>query len=182
MAGDRARSSPLAGHRGVTRSPELRALPPAERAKDFDQVFRGEYAAILRLATVLVRSAPVGEELTQEAFVRLHRTFDDVVNPAGFLRTVVVRLASTWRTRAAMEQERLARLAPQADASIDEIDEIDETWEALGRLRPERSTVLVLRFYEDMSNEDIARVLGCSAGTVRSRVRRALSDLREELS
>lgn len=163
----------------MTRSPEIRALPPAEGAHDFDQVFRGEYAAILRLATLLVRSASVGEELTQEAFVRLHRNVDEVVNPAGFLRTVVVRLASTWRARAAMEQERLALLPRRTDH---EIDEIDETWDALGRLRPERSTVLVLRFYEDMSNEDIARLLGCSAGTVRSRVRRALGDLREELS
>ena len=144
----------------------------------FDAVYRSERLPLLRLAALLVRSPHVGEELVQEAFLRLHAHFDEVENPSGFLRTVVARLASTWRGRAAMENERLALVRPQV---THELDGIDETWDALGRLKPERAIVLVLRFYEDLSQEQIADLLGCSAGTVRSRVRRGLADLRREL-
>ncbi|HWJ63063.1 MAG TPA: sigma-70 family RNA polymerase sigma factor [Acidimicrobiales bacterium] len=155
------------------------APTPSSPVAGFDAVYRSERAAVLRLATLLVRSDAVAEELVQEAFLRLHRHFEDVDNPPGFVRTAVVRLASTWRSRAAMERDRLDRL-PVVDAVAP--GELDETWDALGRLKPERATVLVLRFYEDLSQEEIARLLGCSAGTVRSRVRRGLADLRKELA
>ena len=110
--------------------------------------------------------------------MRLYANFGDVENPAGYLRTAVVRLALTWRTRHAMETERVAML-PRTGSHV--APEPDETWEAIGRLRPERAAVLVLRFYEDLSNRDISRILGCPEATVRSRTRRALNDLRKEL-
>ena len=151
----------------------------AAAPRDFDAVYADQRPQIVRLAYLLVRSEHVAEELAQEAFLRLYRDFASVENPPGFLRTVVVRLASTWRSRRDMERERLERVdVPRPP----EVEEVDETWEALGRLRPERATVLVLRFYEDLAHRDIARMLGCPTGTVRSRVRRALADLREELT
>jgi RNA polymerase sigma factor (sigma-70 family) len=149
-----------------------------ERLADFDVVFQGQRLAIIRLAYLLVRVEPVAEELAQEAFLRLYANFGDVENPAGYLRTAVVRLALTWRTRHAMETERVAML-PTTGSHV--APEPDETWEAIGRLRPERAAVLVLRFYEDLSNRDIGRILGCPEATVRSRTRRALNDLRKEL-
>jgi RNA polymerase sigma factor (sigma-70 family) len=145
---------------------------------DFDAVFDSQRLAITRLAYLLVRVEPVAEELAQEAFLRLFENFGRVENPAGFLRTAVVRLALTWRTRDVMERERIA-MARTASAQI--AAEPDETWEAIGRLRPERAAVLVLRFYEDLSTSDISRILGCPQATVRSRTRRALNDLRKEL-
>jgi len=59
--------------------------------------------------------------------------------------------------------------------------ELDEAWAALGRLTAERRNVLVLRYYADLAYESIGELLGCSAATARSRARRALADLREEL-
>ncbi len=159
-----------AGDDGGTPAP---TSPPG-----FDAVYREQRPAIVRLAHLLVRDRQVAEELAQEAFLRLYTGFDTVEHPPGFLRTVVVRLASTWRTRRDMERQRLTLVVPViASAPI----EPDETWEAIGRLRPERAEVLVLRFYEDLDHREIARILGCSAATVRSRVRRALADLRKEL-
>ena len=58
---------------------------------------------------------------------------------------------------------------------------IDETWDAIQRLPPERRAVLVLRFYEDLAHEEIAQLLGCPVVTVRTRVHRALADLRKEV-
>lgn len=158
---------------------DVEANPPLTGSTEsFSDVYADQRIAIVRLAYLLVRSQPVAEELTQEAFLRLYAEFDSVENPRGFLRTVVVRLASTWRSRAAMERARVAQLPGARPASM---VEPDETWEAIGRLRPERATVLVLRYYEDLSHRDIARILNCPASTVRSRLRRALTDLRREL-
>jgi len=155
--------------------------PTGGEPPGFDAVYRDQRRAIVRLAYLLVRSHAVAEELAQEAFLRLYTNFATVENPPGFLRTVVVRLAHTWRGRRDMEHERLERVDRLDPPPTDTIHEPDETWEAIGRLRPERATVLVLRFYEDLSHDEIAAVVGCSAATVRSRVRRALHDLGKEI-
>ncbi|HMJ77247.1 MAG TPA: sigma-70 family RNA polymerase sigma factor [Iamia sp.] len=158
---------------------EWRSLPGSEGPEGFDAVYVAERPAIVRLAFLLVRDRAVAEELAQEAFLRLFAHFATVENPPGFLRTVVVRLASTWRRRRTMEAQRLTLVATDGHRLP---GELDETWEAIGRLRPERAEVLVLRFYEDLDHREIGRILGCSAGTARSRLRRALADLKQELA
>jgi RNA polymerase sigma factor (sigma-70 family) len=163
---------------GMPRDPVARGGP----LPYFEAVYATELGAVTRIAYLVVRSRSVAEELAQEAFLRLYDHFDEVENPAGFLRTVVVRLGTTWRNRHRMEQERLTLVAGNrpVDPGAGAFD-IDETWEALGRLDPDRAAVLVLRFYEDLSHAEIGAIVGASAATVRSRTRRALQDLRKEL-
>ena len=161
----------------------MRSVEPAAEARagaEFDQVYAGEFEAVARLAFLLVRSRAVAEELAQDAFVRLYQRFDTVDRPNGFLRTAVVRLALTWLGRAEMERDRLARVGVDQRLTVD-APELDETWDALGRLAPDRRAVLVLRFYEGLRHGEVADLLGCSPATVRSRTRRALADLRKEL-
>jgi DNA-directed RNA polymerase specialized sigma24 family protein len=144
----------------------------------FDTLYSDLRARMIRVAYLSVGSVAIAEEIVQEAFLRLHRHFDRVENPSGFLRTTVVNLCITWRGRAAMEADRLAGLhqpGPTGDPSV------DETWDVLARLRPERRVVLVLRYYEDLSHEEIARIIGCPVATVHTRVWRGLRDLRKEL-
>lgn len=144
----------------------------------FDAVYASERARVVRTAYLVVGSYAVAEELAQEAFVRLHSQFASVVNPGGFLRTAVVRLAISWRRRDAREQLHLATAddpGPTGEVVI------DETWDALDALTPERRAALVLRFYEDLSHEEIAAAMGCRVATARTRVHRALADLRKEL-
>ena len=152
--------------------------PPAPSAS-FEGVYEAELPAISRLAFLLTRSREVAEELAHDAFVKLYETYDQVDRPAGWLRTTVVRLAINWQRRQAVERRRLAAI--DASPPLGE-PQLDETWEALGRLKPGRQTVLVLRFYEDLSHRDIAKLLGCPAATVRSRTKRALNDLRREVT
>jgi len=147
-------------------------------ATAFEAVYDAHRAAIVRLAYLLVRSQAVAEELAQDAFAVLFQHFDQVENPPAYLRTAVVRLAMRWQDRHRMEHQRLELVGGRSTTIS---PEVDETWDAMGRLRPERRTVLVLRFYQDLSHHDIAELVGCSAATVRSRVRRALADLRKEL-
>jgi RNA polymerase sigma factor (sigma-70 family) len=144
----------------------------------FDDVYSAELRPIVRLAALLVRSQHVAEELAQEAFLRLFEHFDQVDNPAGFLRTVVVRLCLTWQRRRKTEQRLIQQVGIERPSSI---PEVDETWEALGRLDPDRRAVLVLRYYEHLRHREIAELLGCPTSTVRSRTHRALKDLRKEL-
>jgi RNA polymerase sigma factor (sigma-70 family) len=148
-------------------------------SRSFDAVYSSQLRDIVRLAFLLVRSQAVAEELAQDAFLRLYQSFAEVENPAGFLRTVVVRLCLTWQRRDRMEHRVLAQIGTPPPPTID--PDIDGTWEALGRLDPERRVVLVLRFYEQLRHREIAEVLGIPAATVRSRTRRALQDLRKEL-
>jgi RNA polymerase sigma factor (sigma-70 family) len=144
----------------------------------FDAVYASERARVVRTAYLVVGSYAVAEELAQEAFVRLHAQFASVVNPGGFLRTAVVRLAISWRRRDARERRHMATAdEPGPTGEI----VIDETWDALAALSPEQRAALVLRFYEDLSHEEIAAAMGCRVATARTRVHRALADLRKEL-
>ena len=148
---------------------------------EFEDLYRSDVESVTRLAYLLVRSRAIAEELTQEAFLRLYERFDTVETPAGWLRTAVVRLAISWQRRQELERRRATEATDSDGAAIGE-PELDETWAAIGNLRPERQTVLVLRYYEDMAHKEIAALLGCSAATVRSRTRRALADLRREVT
>lgn len=133
---------------------------------------------MVRLAYLIVRSRAAAEDLTQEAFVRLHLTFDEVENAGGFLRVALVRLCLTWKRRAGMESDHLRTIGEPGATGM---PEIDETWELLARLKPDRRTALVLRYYADLSHEQISELTGWRIGTVRTRVHRGLEDLRKEL-
>ncbi len=128
-------------------------------------MYASERTRVVRTAYLVVGSYAVAEELAQEAFLRLHERFDEVTNPAGFLRTAVVRLAISWRRRAARERLHLA--TADEPGTTGEVA-IDETWDALAALSPERRAALVLRFYEDLGHEEIAAAMGCRVGTART--------------
>jgi DNA-directed RNA polymerase specialized sigma24 family protein len=92
---------------------------------------------------------------------------------------VVVRLCLTWQKRRTTEQRLVRQVGVERPSSI---PDVGETWAALGRPDPNRRTVLVLRYYEQLRHHEIAELLGCPAATVRTRTRRALKDLRKELA
>jgi RNA polymerase sigma factor (sigma-70 family) len=154
--------------------------PSIERAAptDFDAVFRETRAGVVRTAFLVVGSQALAEEVTQEAFLRLHQHFDEVRNPGGFLHTTVVRLAISLRRRANVEASRLAIVGEPGPTGA---PELDATWDALATLSPERRAALVLRFYEDLDYAAIAAAMGCRVATARTRVHRGLADLRKEL-
>ena len=145
----------------------------------FDDVYRTQLRPIVALAALLVRSQEVAEELAHDAFIRLFERFEEVDNPEGFVRTVVVRLSLNWLRRHKTEQRVIQKVGVERPGGI---PDVDETWEALGRLDPDRRAVLVLRYYENLRHGEIAELLGCPTATVRSRTRRALKDLQKELA
>ena len=100
-------------------------------------------------------------------------------NPEAYVRTTMVRLhISAWRRR---RRELLVSAVPDrgyTDAALAGIDERDDLWRALAKVGPRQRAVLVLRYYEHRSDEEIATMLGVSRGTVRSQAARGLDRLR----
>jgi len=146
--------------------------------QSFDDLYRALRPGLIRLAYLIVGSQPVAEELVQDAFLCLHQQFEDVDNCGGFLRVVLVRMCVRAKQRQAMETDLVVRGVDRTEPVERGIDEV---WVAVQRLRPERRAVLVLRYYEDLPHHEIAALVGCPVVTVRTRVRRALADLRREL-
>jgi RNA polymerase sigma factor (sigma-70 family) len=141
-----------------------------------DAAVREHWPQIVRLAYVIVGDESIAQELAQDAFVALHRHRDRVENPAGFLRTVVVNRSKSFSVK--RSRERLKEL-PHA-GSVSQPD-VDETFQVLQRLPSKYRTVLALRFYADLSVDEIAAMLKRRPGTVKSQIHRGLAQLRSEL-
>jgi RNA polymerase sigma-70 factor (sigma-E family) len=144
---------------------------------DLTRLYRHQGEAMVRLARLLTGSDAVAQEVVQEAFLKMHQRGGSPDNPEGYLRTTVANLSKSHLRRL-----RLERRLPVPERFSFEDPEIDETWAAVCRLPFRQRSVLALRFYCDMSEAEIARVLGCRPGTVKSSLSRGLAKLREELS
>ena len=137
-------------------------------------LYRQEYAPMVRLAHLITGSNEVAEDVVQDAFVRMYRNWERADQPGAYLRTIVVNGCRSWHRRRRMERERLPQPGP---AGVDA--EVHELLDALAHLGVRQRTALVLRFYLDMSEADVAQVLGCRPGTVKSLVHRGLRQLKE---
>ncbi len=145
-----------------------------DRAEGVAELYRREYVPMVRLAHLITGSNEVAEDVVQEAFVRMYRNWDRADQPGAYLRTIVVNGCRTWHRRRRLERERLPR---PGSAGVDA--EVHELLDALARLGVRQRTALVLRFYLDMSEAEVAQVLGCRPGTVKSLVHRGLRQLEE---
>lgn len=155
---------------------DTRAGPHAEA---FTQLYRSHRDRLRRVAYLMTGQAAVAEELVHDAFVQLHQRWEAIEVPAAYLRTTLVRLCLAWRDRAAMGRAREPRTGTSAWT---EVPEVDETWDRLATLPRDQRVALVLRYYEDLPDHEIAEVMGCAPATVRTRIHRALAKLREEMT
>ncbi len=134
---------------------------------------------MVRLATLLVGSGAVAEEVVQEAFLGVSERWDRVERPGAYLRKSVVNgCAAVLRRRQLEDRHRPEPVEPVAELPT----LLVELRDALDRLSDRQRIVVVLRYFVDMTDRDIAQVLDVRPTTVRSLARRALAVLREELS
>lgn len=145
---------------------------PAELVELYDR----EWASYVRLAYLLTSHREVAEELVQDAFVSCAPRWSEIDRPKAYVRTAVVNRARSWLRRIKLDRERSEPAMEAAEMQPDEL------WDALGRLDERRRAVIVLRFYEDLPDAEIAELLDCRPATVRSMVHRALADLRQEVT
>jgi RNA polymerase sigma-70 factor (sigma-E family) len=156
--------------------PVVLEVVDATSTAGFDDLFTAERRPMTRLAFLLTGSEPIAEEVVQDAFAQVYERWSRLDRPGGYLRTCVVNGAR----RAGKRRSRDLRVVSSTETSVDL--EAREMLDALSRLRPEWRAVVVLRFYGDMSQEEIAEVLGMRLGTVKSSLHRALGQLREEIA
>jgi RNA polymerase sigma-70 factor (sigma-E family) len=151
---------------------------PAVRL-DFEQYVRSRHADLRRLAFLLCGDWQTADDLVQTALIRCERRWDLITgtHAHAYVRQAVVNTASSWRVRRRLHRP-LTELESVA-AAPDPADDRLSVLAALARLPVSQRQVLVLRYWEDLTEREIADVLGVSPGTVKSRASRALAALRE---
>lgn len=141
---------------------------------------RGE--PLLHTAILLAGSRAGGEDLLQGALERLvHRWKKIEGNPEGYVRTTLYNLAVDGWRREKNWRARLGLIATH-DAVPDEataVDDRDAIIRLLNQLPPRQRTVIVLRYWEDLTEAETAKAMGCRVGTVKATTSRALQRLRE---
>jgi RNA polymerase sigma-70 factor (sigma-E family) len=179
----------VAAPRVVERAPRVGWIEPRRTVHgvpDIDTAFLDavlpELPRLRRTARLLAGSADAADDLVAEALARVlpHWRSGHVNEPVGYLRTVLVNLATKrWRRRAVSQRldHRAIDWLPPASSAEMNVPERDAVLAAVGQLAPRRRAVVVLRFYEDRSIEEIADLLGCAVGTVKSQLSRALGQL-----
>ena len=153
-------------------------------------VYRAERDGLVRLAYLITGSQAVAEDLVQDTFVRVMARLDPDASPGAYLRRSVINACYSWHRRAWREgrpgdDERLEAAGRRrvdsgaGGRSGGETGGDVEMWDALDRLAPRRRSILVMRYYLDMTEADVAATLGCRVGTVKSTTHRALAELRK---
>ena len=137
---------------------------------------------LLRQAVLLAGSREAGEDLLQEALVRLLRHWSKIEgDPEGYVRRTLYNLA-TDRWRRKKRRPEVVQAEPPAETRDDAATDVDlrmQLVEALSLLPAQQRAVLVLRYFADASEAEAAAVLGCSVGSVKSATSRGLARLRD---
>jgi RNA polymerase sigma factor (sigma-70 family) len=131
----------------------------------------------VRLGLLLTSDVGLAEDHAQEAFLGLHRHFAEVQHPRAYLRVTIVNLANRRRRRDA-RREAAHRLTAETGTVSDAAHEL---FDVVAPLPVKQRSVIVLRYYEGLSETEIAATLGCPAGTVKSLASRALRQLRKQI-
>lgn len=147
------------------------------RPGDVAELFAQEHRSMVRLAGALVGDAEAAQEVVQEAFLRVHRRWASVDEPAAYLRVAVVSAAKNHHRTVSRSDRRLLRARAVAPTSTDL--GASDLGDALRALPFPQRAALALRFYAGLPDDEIAALLGCRSATVRSHVRRGLAALRE---
>jgi RNA polymerase sigma-70 factor (sigma-E family) len=160
---------------------------------EFDQFVADTAEPLLRAAFLITWDFAEAEDLVQECLYQIARRWPRVrgmAHRAAYARTVLVHLAldeGKHRNRRRSELHSSAGTfleTHEDDAAVLVIGRVEASADllrVLGKLPPRQRVALVLRYFEDLSEIEVAEVMGCSVGTVKSTTSRALSRLREEM-
>lgn len=159
--------------------------PPLDPKTQFRELYEREYLAVFRTVRAMVMDAAAAEDLTQEAFVRAYRARDrykPTAPPGAWLHRIAVNVAISH-----LRRQKLARvLAPRLllgpdNGGYDQAEARTVVERLLERLSPKLRAAVVLHFYHGYTREEIAAALGIPAGTVASRMAKAMTVMRNEL-
>lgn len=159
---------------------------PDERPQmTFDEFVRTELPALLRFAKVLCVDRGTAEDVVQDVLLKAHARWADIApldQPAAYVRRMIVNEYLSWR-------RKWARLVPIGSVvpegavpdTAGHVADRAALVAEIGKLPPRQRAAVVMRYFADMTDSEIAADLGCSAGTVRSHLSHALAALRIQI-
>ena len=144
---------------------------------------------LLRYAVVLTGDRELAQDVVQDVLARAQvrwRKIASADSPDAYVRQMVLNEYLSWRRRWAVRHvrtvgERLLEMSDDRGSSRDHADAVvnaDDVWNRLATLPRKQRAVLVLRYYEQLDDDEIAALLGCARVTVRSNASKALKTLR----
>jgi RNA polymerase sigma-70 factor (ECF subfamily) len=162
---------------GVTEGSEL------DPATQFRELYAREYTAVYRSIRAVVLDPAAAEDLAQETFVRAYKArhrYKPTAPPGAWLRRIGVNLAISHLRRQKLARFLPARLYVTPDRrEYDQAEARDVVTKALTALSPKLRAAVVLHYYDGLTREEIAAVLGIPAGTVASRIAKAVVIMRK---
>jgi len=150
----------------------------AMQAPSFEEFVAARSAALLRTAYLLTRDRTLAEDLLQTALTKAYLAWGRVEgNPEPYVRRILINTYASWWRRKWNGEQPTDEL-PEHGLSDERVGESGDLWDALGRLPRRMRAVVVLRYFEDLTEAETATLLGISAGTVKSQASKALAKLR----
>ncbi|TMD30712.1 MAG: sigma-70 family RNA polymerase sigma factor [Chloroflexi bacterium] len=166
----------------LRRVTDARELDPAT---EFRELYDQQYTSLYRSIRAVVLDGAAAEDLTQEAFVRAYRArhrYTPTAPPGAWLRRIGINLAISYLRRQKLARILPARLYIAPDRrEYDRAEARDVVTKALGTLSPKLRAAIVLHYYDGLTREEIASVLGVPAGTVASRIAKAVAIMRKSI-
>ena len=155
----------------------MRGLDEAAGETGLEDLYRDHFASLMRVAFLLSDSAAAAEDAVHEVFLRCAPRLSHIEHPPSYLRAAVVNECRTAHRRSQRHD------GGEDDRRVYELPhELVETRAALAGLAPRQRAAVVLRYFVDLPDAEIAEILGCRPATVRTLLHRAIRHLREVLT
>lgn len=147
----------------------MTAVLLSDAGTSFEDFYREQWPAAIRLATFTAGNAAAAEDIVQDVFQRMYLSWGTLLEPAAYLRVAVVNGCRSYHRRRKTEQHALPALAIR-EGEMTPSGELDDVVAAL----PDRQRAVVrMRYWAGLSEAEIADAMGCKAGTVKSLASRA---------
>lgn len=153
----------------------------------FDEFVTARGPALLRFGYLMCGDRHLAEDILQEVLAKMYRRWGRIAGaepPEAYVRRAILHQYLSWRRRRASTEAVVAEVPEHADPGLmaEQVAVRDEMWALLGTLPRVQRAVLVLRYYLDLPDPEIADLVGCAPSTVRVHAFRALTALRARLS
>ncbi len=169
-------------------TPQIRSgtIPDQHSIGTFEVFYRREYSHIVAMARAVSPDRSAAEDLAQESFAVAHRHWDRISKyeePVAWVRRVMINRATSLRRRLGAENRALRRAGhdPHRGIANDLSPETNEVWGEVRQLPRRQQQAVVLHYVGQLSTNEIANVMGCSTGAVKSHLHRARQTLRDRL-
>ena len=158
-----------------------------EKAPPLERLYVSHIDAAVRLAYLMTGDREKAQDIANDAFVKVAGRFHDLRHRDAFpayLRSTVLNLSRSYLRRLRLQRDYVQREAarPETPSRPVDLESRDEMWVAMQKLPHRRRAAIVLRYYEDLTEQQTADAMSCSVSAVKALVARGLEGLRTEMS